>query len=381
MADDRHDEASQEGSRPKRTPPTIDLQATEISRAADGADAEEAAKPVDDPSSVGDPPVPPRASSRGSSVAISAMAGALAAALMIGVAWFAGWPASSSMPQVNQAEFGDLSNRVASVESRVSRPVASATDPAAAARIDAVEKSVASLRSELATLRGQSDKLAAAVGAISAPREAASTLDLSAITARLAAIERTARTLTAETAEHKSAAADDMPLRRVVAATLLNVSVRHGEPYAEILAASKALAVDPAALKPLEMFASSGVPSANLLCRELLAIVPKLSPAPAAATTGTGIVDRLQAGAARLVQIERTDGAAGDSANAVVARVTASALHNDVAAAKAGLNALPPADRAPAGTWIAKADAREAALAASHRFAAETMAALTKPAE
>jgi hypothetical protein len=44
------------------------------------------------------------------------------------------------------------------------------------------------------------------------------------------------------------------------------------------------------------------------------------------------------------------------------------------------LNALPPADRTAAEPWIAKADARAAALAASGQFAADAMAALTKPA-
>lgn len=382
MADDRHDEASQEGSRPKRSPPTIDLQANEISRAADDAGSEDAGKTADDQPSVGEQPVPPLAASRASSAAISAIAGALAAALVVGSAWLAGWPSLSSAPQVTQAEFGDLSNRVASVESRAGKPAVLAPDPAAAARIDTLEKSVASLRGELAAARGQSDKLAAAVKDVtSAPRDAASVPDLSAINARIAEIERTARALTAETAEHKSTPADDVPLRRVVAATLLNVSVRHGEPYGEILAASKSLATDPGALKPLEMFASSGVPSANVLCRELLAIVPKLTPAPVVAATSTGIVDRLQAGAARLVRIERTDATVGDSADAVVARITASALHNDIAAARAGLNALPPADRAAAGSWIAKADARDAALAVSRQFAADAMAALTKPAQ
>ena len=144
MADDRHDEASQEGSRPKRSPPTIDLQANEISRAADDAGSEDAGKTADDQPSVGEQPVPPLAASRASSAAISAIAGALAAALVVGSAWLAGWPSLSSAPQVTQAEFGDLSNRVASVESRAGKPAVSAPDPAAAARIDTLEKSVAS---------------------------------------------------------------------------------------------------------------------------------------------------------------------------------------------------------------------------------------------
>jgi len=120
------------------------------------------------------------------------------------------------------------------------------------------------------------------------------------------------------------------------------------------------------------------VPSAASLSRELLTLVPKLSPAQESGTSGSGIVDRLQAGAAKLVRIERTDGV-GNDRGAVVARVTAAALRNDFAEARRELKTLAPADRAAAQGWLDKADARDTALAASRQFASEAMAALAKP--
>ena len=114
-----------------------------------------------------------------------------------------------------------------------------------------------------------------------------------------------------------------MPLRRIVAAALLDVLVRIGDPYSAALVAAKALATNPDALKPLDGFAVSGVPSNAALSRDLLTLVPKLSPpAPDNAATGAGLVDRLQAGAAKLVRIERTD-TIGTDRGAIVARVTA----------------------------------------------------------
>ena len=111
-----------------------------------------------------------------------------------------------------------------------------------------------------------------------------------------------------------------------------------------------------------------------------LALVPKLSPpAPASSTTGSSLVDRLQAGAAKLVRIERTDAVGNDRGN-VVARVTAAALRNDYKEARRELETLPPADRAAAQGWLEKADARDAALAVSRQFAAEAMTALASPA-
>jgi len=72
---------------------------------------------------------------------------------------------------------------------------------------------------------------------------------------------------------------------------------------------------------------------------------------------------------------------AGNDRSAIVARVTAAALRNDVAEARRELKTLAPDDRAPAQAWIDKADARDAALAASRQFTAEAMASLGKPAQ
>jgi hypothetical protein len=90
-------------------------------------------------------------------------------------------------------------------------------------------------------------------------------------------------------------------------------------------------------------------------------------------------MDRLQAGAAKLVRIERTD-AVGAGNGGAVARAAAAARSNDIAAARRELLTLSPADRAAVQPWLDKVDMRDAALAASRQFAADAMAALSKPA-
>jgi hypothetical protein len=316
-------------------------------------------------------------------VVTSAVTGAATAALVIATAWYMGWPGDTASqvaaPPANTAAIDTLTSRVADIESRSARPVTAVPDPAAAARVEALEKSMASLRAEAASARAQSEKLAAEVNAVkSAPREAAAPPDLSAINERLSQIERATRAESAEIAQQSNRPADDAALRRVVVASMLDISVRQVEPFAAALTAAKSLATDAEALKPLDDFATLGVPSAAVLSRELLTLVPKLSPPVPENTTGSGIVDRLQAGAAKLVRIERTD-AVGNDRNAIIARVTAAALRNDSAEARRELNTLPPADRAAAQPWLDKADERDAALAASRQFAADAMAALAKP--
>jgi hypothetical protein len=390
MADDTpaDTDPAPEPGRAKREPPTIDLEATEVSSEVAGGTQHAGAE-----AEAEQPPEPSPAAPVSRSISpwiIAPIAGAVAASLVILVGWMLGWPAiqpaAPAAAQVNAAVIDGLAARLASVESKTAKPA----DAAAAARLDALEKSLAALRGDVEHGRAQSEKLAAEIkDAKTAPGETASPPDLSAINARLDQLERTAKTESAElakesasTAEVKAAEtkpADDLPLRRVVAASLLDISARQSEPYVAALAAAKSLSADPDALKPLDGFAASGVPGPNALCRELLTLVPKLSPpAEAAATTGSGIVERLEAGAAKLVRIERTD-VKGSDHGAIVARVMAAALRNDLAETRRELNTLAPADRAAVQSWIDKADARDAALAASRQFADQAMADLAKP--
>jgi hypothetical protein len=412
MVDDRLEDAGSlpESGRVKRAPPTIDLDASEISSETKALpetppepkfepkpdpDPEPAPASMREPEPEDDAPERPKAAASPpasrpiSPWVIAPFSGAVAAALVIAVGWMLGWPQVAPAPTGPQASAVDeLTGRVAGLESarlesKSGKPV---PDPAVAARLDALEKSLNASRADLASLRAQSDKLALGMNEVkSAPRDSAGAIDLSAdlaaLNERIAQIER-ARGAQGTDAAQPAKAADDMPLRRVVAAALLDVAVRHGDPFSAALMAAKSLAPDPDALKPLDEFAAGGVPNPVVLSRELLTLVPKLSPTPVAdnPTTGSGLVDRLQQGAAKLVRIERTDGI-GTDRGAVVARVTAAALRNDFTEARRELNTLAPADRAAAQGWLDKAAARDAALAASRQFAADAMTALAKPAQ
>ena len=420
MVDDRPENQGSlpESERPKREPPTIDLEASEVTSetakagdttradtaapetATSEAAASEAAAADTETATAAEPaPQPVPAPAPVSPWIVAPVSGAVAAALVIGVGWMLGWPAvqpaaAPPAPQLNAAIDG-LTTRVAGLETKTSKPSAPVADPASLARIDTLEKSLTALRGELATARTQNEKLASAVNEVKlAPRAdgtPAPAPDLSGINEQIAKIESAVQAQAAEIAQQGSKIADkpvdtkpadDLPLRRVVAAALLDVLVRTGDPYPAALTTAKALAPNADALKPLEPFAATGVPNAGKLSGELLTLVPKLSPAVPqdTATTGSGIVERLQAGAAKLVRIERTD-TAGNDRGAVVARATAAALRNDANEARRELKTLAPADRAPAQAWLDKADARDAALAASRQFAADAMAVLAKPAQ
>ena len=407
MADDKPEDAglAPESGRAKRAPPTIDLEATEVSTqpqdaaepeaqpSAEQASSEQAGvveSKVEETKPEEIKPEPERVEAQAavapaaiSPWIIAPFSGAVAAAVVIAVGWMLGWPAVQAppaAPQVTSATVDALNGRVAAVEAKAGRPTA---DPAVTARLDALEKSVGTLRSDIANLRAQSDKVTSALNdAKSTPPDAAGASELAALNDRISQLERASTNARAELAQQGEKIADakvmdDKPLRYVVAATLLDVAVRHNDPYEAQLSAARSLAAKPELLKPLDVFASTGIPTPVALSRELLNIVPKLSPPAEAPSSNAGIVERLQAGASKLVRIERTDGV-GNDRGAIVARVTSAALRNDFGEARRELKTLPEAERAPAQAWLDKADARDAALAASRKFADDAMAGLAK---
>jgi hypothetical protein len=408
MADDRPErgpekrpedtEPSPDLGRVKRAPPTIDLEASEVTEyppdtAGDASPVSESPEPESrNPESEtakseapeSETPKSGKATAAISPWVVAPISGAVAAALVIGVGWMLGWPAvqPAAPAPLSATVIDTLAARLASVEAKTNKQAGPASDTAAAARIDVLEKSVASLRGELTAARAQSEKLAVAINNLnSAPAGAvAPPPDISGINERLDQLEHASRADSAAIAQESAKLADDTQLRRVVVASLLDISVRQGDPYTAALTAAKSLASDAGALKPLDGFASTGMPTAAALSRELLTLVPKLTPPTQPIdTTGSGLIGRLEAGASQLVRIERTD-AVGSDRGAVVARVTAAALRNDSSEARRELNTLSSADRAPAQSWIDKADARDAALAASRQFAADAISALAKPA-
>ena len=368
MDENKQDKAdlSSAGETSRRNAPTIELTASDVSDTATPVDSADLpkddtqAKVDSDLSSESDAsagPADAKPPSRAGSLVASAMTGAVAAVLVIGAAKLANWPPAPVAPvapvltnAATKPDVDALGARLAKIETEVGKPVAPpqpVADPAVTARLGALEKALSALREDVAAARAQGEKAAAALNDVrSAP---------------------------------PPPSADDPKLRNVAAVTLLDSAVRQGEPYAAALAIVRASADDAAALKPLDQFAESGIPTASALCRELLALLPKLAPKPETAAAPSGMVERLQQSAAKLVRIQRTDAAASGNAG-ILARVTAAAQRDNVAEAKRELMTLPAADRAPAQAWIAKADAREAALAASRQFASDTMTSLSKPA-
>jgi hypothetical protein len=64
----------------------------------------------------------------------------------------------------------------------------------------------------------------------------------------------------------------------------------------------------------------------------------------------------------------------------LIARINGDAARGDIAAALTDVARLPDPARALAASWVKQAQAREAAVAASQRIAADALVTLAKPA-
>jgi len=297
---------------------------------------------------------------------------------------------------VDAKALDELTARVAKLEAGGSATRPPAADPALANRMATLEGALKSLEEKISVVarrtddidliaRDARDKAGATAAAVAELTQKmarlSSTSDLDASVNRIAALERLVGTVQAELAKRGVGEAGDRPVRLAVTASALNTAVERGDVFAAELAAAKQLAGDAAALAPLEPFAATGLPSATALGRELAALTNALAQTSGAPPREGGFLDRLQANAERLVRIRPLDEPPGDDPAAVLTRIEQRALQADLPGALAELTKLPAPARAAAQAWIAKAQARLAAVAASRRFAADAFAALGKTPE
>lgn len=291
---------------------------------------------------------------------------------------------------LDQRVFADLAARVgaaeqavgrlASVEAGLSRlettvatPRPAATDPALAARIAALENSLR----PLADLGSRVDALAAAQKNAVPPASAVNAGDVAALTARVAALEQAGKVIEQRLARPSAGGGADHAGRVAFVAVALRAAAERGDPFAQELAAAKTLAPDAAMLAPLEPYATTGVPRPVTLARELSQIANSIITVTGAARE-SGILDRLQQNAERLVRIRPISEGSGDEPATIVARAELKATQGDITGALGEITRLPEAARAPAQGWIRKAEMQVAALAAARRFAETAVDALAK---
>lgn len=402
--------APEEPRREKRAGPTIDLTATEEPPPSDAPEQ----IPPEPPATASEPPpeqaerspagapAAPSQAAFGVVTVVAGAAGGVIVLLVLAALWLSGLlplqlAASndkSAQAAANAQAIDALSRRVGALEDAIKKLPPG--DAGLADRLTAAENAMKSLGVALAALNSRSDQTATtaaqareradvAAKAVADLQEAmktaapgrASQTDIDALSKRVAALESAAQAARADISKIASASsANDTAARLALSADVLRDAVPVGAPFADELAAVKELGGDAKALAPLASFAASGVPTAQALAQELKVLLPEMAKLSGAQAPQGGFLDRLQANASKLVRIRPINAPEGDDASAVLARLDIDAAKADLRAALADLGKLDSATRAPAEAWIAKVQAREAALAAAQRYAAETARAL-----
>jgi hypothetical protein len=388
----------------QRPAPTIDLKAKEVSSRPAGGDKPASKKP--DPAAseaatdkaakdttAEKPAAPPRPAAPADArplhmrpVVWAAAAGATIAVFGLG-AWL-GVSLTSRDDQLSQ-----VAARLAKIEAVLANApgpdnAIKATDTAMkmtaenlaslGKRIDELAAGMRDVRTRAESAASSADAAqkaaeAAQKTAANAPAGAAANVDTEVLSNRIAALEQSTRST------EREQAADDKVSRRAVVASALRDTVERGNPFAAELAAAKTFATDAAPLAPLDGFAATGVPSTAALARELSSLAQPMIKAIGEPARQGGVMEKIQAGAERLVRIRPVGDVPGDDPAAIVARIEAKAARNDINGALADLSKLPASVRAPAEPWMKRAASREAALAASRQFAHEALGALGKP--
>ena len=391
---------SEPDSTPRRRPPTIDLTAKEVEteRPSQPSGGTEAASGRAQRGDGAGQSAGWKLASEAKPYAMAAAGGAIVTAAILAGLWFTGLvpsrggatPPAPNAATANATAADDISARLDKIQGALqARPA----DAALAGRIAAAEAETKALGETLAALNRRLDDIAvtarsalahadAAAAAADASKSAAQAGvgrgDLDALASRIAALERAVKSL-AEDAGRRAPSADDRAARMAVAAEALRAVVERGAPYPAELAAVKSLGAEASAFAELEPFAAEGIPGAAALARELADLTPALLSAAGGPASAGSFLARMELSAQRLVRITPIDAPQGDDPAAQIARINAAAARNE-AAALAEIAKLPEPARVLAAPWSKKVAAREAAIAASRRIAADALAALGRPA-
>jgi len=362
--------ASEGPRRKKRAAPTIDLTATEV------PPAQPATPPQPEPPPAAEEPAPANAAQAetrpaqsGGAFGVAALAGGAAgvvAALVVLLGLYVAGllpmqqATSTTTTQVaaDNKAVDALTQRVSKIEETIKKLPAGDAG-VAERRADAAAKAVADLRASMQEAAKNSAGISPA--------------ELDALQKRIAALEQSTKTARDDIAKASSA---DFTARLALSASILRDAVTSGAPFEAELAQLKSLSGDDAVLATLMPLAAIGVPTAPALAQELHTLLPVMLKISGAAPPEGGFLERLQANAGKLVRIRPVTAPTGDEPSAVLARLEIDASKADIAAALSDLGKLDNATRAPAQAWIAKAQARQAALDATRKYAADAARAL-----
>jgi hypothetical protein len=172
----------------------------------------------------------------------------------------------------------------------------------------------------------------------------------------------------------------DKTIRVAIVAMALRSAVERNGPFTAELAAARSLGLDERALASLAPFAEAGLPTRNELFHSLSTLVPELRRLSTPSAQELGYLDRLQASAAKMLNIRPVRDEPGDDPATVMSRIEFKMPQQDIEATVAELDKLPAPARELAQGWRTQALARQQAIESARLIATAALAKLGEPA-
>lgn len=289
--------------------------------------------------------VPPSArGASGASLAACGIIGGLVALLLAGSMQYAGYlpgPARSNGSGDVSAEIAALRQQVASLRNT---PAAS-TDGDLAARVSALETSIGNngtapeVTERLSSLQSDIEALRS-----STKNDNAAAADLGQ---RLSGIET-----------RLNRPGPEQAIARALAAAALKAATERGGSFAAELQTFADVASDDPAVEGLRAYAGDGVPTRADLARRLPAATDAMMDALHQPAEGEGIASRLLSSAMRVVKVRPVGDVAGETPEAVVARMEERVKTGNLQAAVSEWNVLPEAAKQASQDFKRALDAR-----------------------
>ncbi len=295
------------------------------------------------------PPSAPREvkSTRTSAMMACGILGGLVALLLAGSMQYAGvLPGLGQQPSAaTRAELDELRQQMDAV--RAASATAPAGGEALQQRVQALETAVSQagqngqsdLEQRLAALQGELDALKSAGQA-----EAASASQLGE------------RLNTLETRVNQPGR--EQAVARALAAAALKAATERGGSFAAELQTYAQVAKDDPAVAELQAYAEKGVPTRAELTRRLQPTTTAILDAVHQPVPGESMTDRLLSSALRVVKVRPVGDVAGDTPEAITARMEERVKNGDLKAAVAEWNSLPDAGKQASSEFKAALDAR-----------------------
>lgn len=227
---------------------------------------------------------------------------------------------STEASATNDAALKDLSDRIAALEKSLSDQQSS---------LQGVEGSVSSLGQKIASDEQSQDQT------------------IKAIDDRLAAIEKTLE-----------APRQDIKVAQALAAASLKAAIDRGGPFMAELEAFASVDGDSPAIAQLRTLAASGVPSRATLLSRFPSVASAMIAAGDSGSESDGLFDHLLSSATSLVQVRPVGEVAGDSVEAIVARMETRLKNGDLQGALNEWNTLPQAAKDASQSYVNDLQAR-----------------------